>query len=401
MVLRHRDFRWLWIGQLVSKMGSQFNYIALAWLVLQATGSALATGGVYLAQVLPGALLGWVAGVPVDRSDRRLLMFHCDWVRALLVLVLPLAFALHGLQDWLIYAVTFAVSGLSLLFFAAEKSVIPTLVPAEDLTEANAWAEMTEQIGSLAGPVVAGLLIAMLPSPVYILYLDAATFAFSAVTLLMLGWRDRREGAAAGAGQVLREAAEGLAYLVRDPFLRVAFFTAAAVNFLISPFTVAFPVLSERVLHAGAEGFGWLMGGFGGGMLLGSLAAAPLARRLPATVLIYGGMAVLGSALAGVAAWDHLVPCVLLAALAGTGVGPANAVLLTMVQEATPPGLQGRVFASLFALMQVAVPLGVALGSPLIDLVGPRQVLVGMGGSILAAAAVGRLWLGAVQRARA
>lgn len=394
MVLRHRDFRLLWLGQFISKMGSQFNYIALAWLVLQATGSGLATGGVYLAQVLPAALLGWIAGVPVDRSDRRRLMLHCDWARAVLVLALPVAFAFHGLQTWLVYGVTFAVSAFSLLFFAAEKSVLPSLVPPEDLTEAMAFAEMTEQVGALVGPVVAGLLIAVLPSPVTLLYVDAASFGLSALTLVLLTWRDRPVAAPSGVSHVLQEAREGLGWLLRDPFLRIVFGTAAAVNFLVSPFTVVFPVLADRVLHAGASGFGWLMGGFGGGMLAGSLLAAPLVRRFRPATLIYGGMAVLGGGLVAVAASPCLVASVLLAAVGGLGVGPANAVILTMVSEATPPRLQGRVFASLFALVQVAVPLGVAVASPMLDLVGPRPVLAGMGLAILGAAVLGRVALG-------
>lgn len=390
----------MWLGQLLSKTGSQFNYIALAWLVLQTTGSAMATGGVYLAQVLPAALLGWVAGVPVDRADRRKLMFHCDWMRAVLVLVLPISFALHSLQEWLIYLVTFAISALSLLFYAAEKSVIPALVPAEELTEANAWAEMTEQFGALVGPVVAGILIAVLPSPVHILYLDAVTFAVSAVTLVLLSWRDHPARAAGGAGQMLREAREGLTCLLKDPLLRVVFFTAATVNFLVAPFTVVFPVLSDRVLHAGAAGFGWLMGAFGAGMLAGSLAAGRLSRALRPANLIYGGMALLGCALAGIAACNEIWPAVALAALAATGIGPSNAVILTLVQKATPERLLGRVFASLSALVQVAVPLGVALVSPLLDLLGARWVLLGMGLGILLAAGLGRLWLGTVGEPR-
>jgi predicted MFS family arabinose efflux permease len=400
MVLKHRDFRLLWLGQLLSKTGSQFNYIALAWLVLQTTGSALATGGVYLAQVLPAALLGWVAGVPVDRSDRRMLMFHCDWMRAVLVLVLPISFALHSLQEWLIYLVTFAISALSLLFYAAEKSVIPALVPAEELTEANAWAEITEQFGALIGPVLAGVLIAILPSPVHILYLNTATFAFSAVTLLLLSWRDHQVRATGGARQTLREAREGLTCLLQDPLLRVVFFTATAVNFLVAPFTVVFPVLSDRVLHAGATGFGWLMGAFGAGMLAGSLAAGRLARALRPANLIYGGMALLGCALAAISACNQLWPAVALAALASTGIGPSNAVILTLVQKATPERLLGRVFASLSALVQVAVPLGVALVSPLLDLLGAQTVLLGMGLGILLAAGLGRLWLGKVGEPR-
>lgn len=393
MVLRHRDFRWLWLGQLVSKLGSQFNYIALAWLVLQTTGSAVATGGVYLAQVLPNALFGWIAGVPVDRSDRRWLMIHADWLRGVLVLLLPLAYAYGMLSLPLIYAVTFLVSTLSLLFFAAEKSVVPLLVPQEDLTEANAWAEMTEQAGAFAGPVLAGVLLAALPSPVDLLYVDAASFLLSVFTLLAMGWRDPRQASPATAALVLQEAREGMVHLLKDPFLKVVFATAAAVNFLVAPFTVVFPILAERVLHAGSFGFGVLMTAFGGGMLAGSLAAGPLSRRFEAPLLIYGGMAWMGIFLGAMAAPVHLGAAAALGFLSSLGVGPANAVMLTLVQEKTPPELQGRVFASLFGLVQVAVPLGVGLAALLLDLVGPREVLAGMGAAIVLAAAVGRLAL--------
>jgi predicted MFS family arabinose efflux permease len=172
------------------------------------------------------------------------------------------------------------------------------------------------------------------------------------------------------------------------------------VNFLVAPFTVVFPVLSDRVLHAGATGFGWLMGAFGAGMLAGSLAAGRLARALRPANLIYGGMALLGCALAAISACNQLWPAVALAALASTGIGPSNAVILTLVQKATPERLLGRVFASLSALVQVAVPLGVALVSPLLDLLGAQTVLLGMGLGILLAAGLGRLWLGKVGEPR-
>lgn len=393
MILRHRDFRLLWLGQLASKLGSQFNYMALAWLVLQTTGSAVATGGVYLAQVLPNALFGWIAGVPVDRSDRRVLMFHADWVRGALVLTLPLAWHFGVLSLPLLYGVTFLISTLSLLFFAAEKSVIPVLVPPEDLTEANAWAEMTEQGGAFLGPVLAGVLLAVLPSPVDLLYVDAASFLVSALTLLALRWRDPREAAPAGAAQVLAEAREGVAFLLRDRFLKGIFATAAAVNFLVAPFTVVFPVLAERTLQAGSVGFGALMAAFGGGMLAGSLAASTLARRFDTALVIYGGMAWMGLFLGAMALPGPLAMACALAFLASLGVGPANAVVLTLVQERTPPEMQGRVFASLFGLVQVAVPLGVGLAATMLDLAGPREVLAGMGVSIVAAALAGRVWI--------
>lgn len=397
MVLRHRDFAKMWFGQLVSKLGSQFNYIALAWMVLQQTGSGMLTGGVYMAQVLPNALFGWVAGVAVDRGDKRKIMIGCDILRGLLVCLLPIFWLTLGYHSLgLVYGVTFGVSLLSLIFFSAEKSLLPMLVPEEELTEANAYAEMTEQMGGLIGPVVAGILIASLPSPLDILYIDAATFFVSATTLAFLSWRNttEREPSASGWRAVYDEAKEGINWLLKDRFLRVVFITAASVNLLIAPFTVVFPILSDRVLKTGAEGFGWLMGGIGGGMLLGSLVAAWLAKKLSAPVIIYGGMALIGCAFLGMGFSHNLILSTALAALAGFSLSPSNAIFLTLVQEGTPASLQGRVFGSLFALMNLTIPLGVAIVSPLLDHVSALDVLVGIGSLTILGAIIGRLALG-------
>jgi MFS family permease len=397
MVLRHRDFAKMWFGQLVSKLGSQFNYIALAWMVLQQTGSGTLTGGVYMAQVLPNALFGWVAGVAVDRGDKRKIMIGCDVLRGILVCLLPVFWLTLGYHNLgLVYGVTFGISLLSLIFFSAEKSLLPLLVPEDELTEANAYAEMTEQMGALIGPVMAGLLIANLNSPMDILYIDAGTFFVSAITLAVLKWRDtsQREPSASGWRAVFEEAKEGINWLLKDRFLRVVFLTAASVNLLIAPFSVVFPVLSDRVLKTGSEGFGWLMGGIGAGMLVGSLMAAWLAKRLSAPVIIYGGMTLIGVAFLAMGFSHSLVLSTALAALAGFSLSPSNAIFLTLVQEGTPASLQGRVFGSLFALMNITIPLGVAIVSPLLDYVGALDVLVGIGSLTIVGAVVGRLALG-------
>ena len=387
MVLRIRDFRLLWLGQTVSQLGNQFNYIALAWMVLQLTGSSTAMGAVYLAQVLPNALFGWVAGLVIDRFDRRRLMMGASIVRGLLVALLPLSFSEGHMSMALVYGVTFAVSTLTLVFYASEKTVIPMLVPDEALTEANAYAEMTSQISALIGPVLAGLLIAVLRSPVYALYLDALGFAASALALSRLTFRDERRSdeTASGMGE---QAMEGFRFLLSERFLLTACLTIAAANFFVGPFSVIFPVLSERDLHTGSVGFGWLMGGIGGGMLLGSLFTARLTALLSNTVLVYGGMIVIGIAFAAVGLAPTLPSAVMGAAVAGFLMAPANAVLFTLVQHLTPPHLQGRVFSMLFAMASLAMPAGVAIVSVLLDPFGARMVLLWTGGLTAVTAAL-------------
>lgn len=388
MVLRHRDFALMWVGQLISKLGSQFNYVALAWLMLQMTGSAVATGGVYLAAVLP-AVVGWAAGAVVDRSDRRLLMLGLDVARGFLVALLPLAWYLGFLHPALVYAVVFAVSLLTLLFFPAEKAALPHLVPAEELTEANAYSEMTEQFGGMVGPALAGVLIGLLPSPALLLIGNAVTFWISALTLLLLRWRDTHETTGASFAELRQEIGEGLAFLIGNPFLRRVVLTGTVANFFVSPFSVAYPVLADRTLHAGAQGFGYLMGGIGAGMLCGSLASGWISRRFSPRVVIFSGFGIMGLGLAGQALTTSLPLCVLLSGVIGFGVAPANAVVLTLVSLGTPERLQGRVFASLFSLMAMAVPLGAAASGPLIEHFGPRHLLLMMGAGILLTALVG------------
>lgn len=389
-VLKHRDFALLWWGQLVSQLGNQFNYIALAWLMWVTTGSSTIMGGVYLAQILPNALLGWVVGVLTDRLDRRRLMIALDWGRGALVLLLPLAYHQGFLNLWLVYAVTFAVSTLTLMFYSAEKTVIPALVPEEDLTEANALVEMTGQGANLAGPVLAGMAVAILPSAVDVLYLDAGTFVLSAFFLWGMRWRDPRQArTSARPSELVQEAVEGVKFLFGGSFLRVVFLTATAANFLVMPFAVIFPILSDKVLLSGSQGFGWLMGGLGGGMLLGSLLAAPLEKRFSAVTIIFGGMALLGVSFATMSVAPTLPLAVALAFSGGLGVSPANAIVITLVQRITPEAMQGRVFASLFAVVGMAAPLGVALASHLLGQVGAQRVLLMVGSATIVVAVVG------------
>lgn len=392
MVLRVRDFRLLWLGQTVSQLGNQLNTIALSWIVLRETGSSAAMAGVCLAQVLPNALFGWVAGLAVDRFDRRRLMLACSVIRGLLVIALPLSLSAGPPPLALVYGVTFAISTFTLVFYASEKTVIPSLVPAALLTEANAWAEMTSQIAGLAGPVIAGLLVARLPSPTAVLWLDAAGFAASALALSQLHFRDDA-GNRTPTPHLREEALAGLHFLVGTPFICALCITAAIGNLVAGPYAVVFPVLSERALETGSVGFGWLMGGFGGGMLAGSLAAPAVRRRLADVTIIYGGMAGVGAGFIGVAAAPSLPVAVMGAIVAGLGITPGNAVTMTLVQQITPPHLQGRVFSTLFALVGVATPLGIALAAPLLVRLGPRGLMLAMGIATIALAGFGRIML--------
>jgi MFS transporter, DHA3 family, macrolide efflux protein len=392
-VLKNRSFFLLWSGQVISQIGNSFNYIALAWLVLTLTGSAVKMGGVLIAQLLPNALFGIFLGVLVDRLRRRELMIFCDVTRALLVLSLPLLYVFHRMPLWYVYLNVFLVSSLSLLFSSAEKSLIPALVKQDELTAANAFQEMTSQFASLIGPVLAGVLVAMLSSSIRILYIDAATFIVSAVTIFFVtvGSGSGTIGESLTAGSFFSDAREGFVFLKEERLLLIILLTAMIVNFSCYPFMVVLPVYVREVLKSSAVLFGILMGSFGGGMLCGSLLASFMCRKFSARLIIYGGMAIVGLVFISFAFVKMPLVAGVFALLAGLVIAPGNVVILSLVQLKTPDILLGRVFTLNFALSALAAPAGVALATLFMGLYGPSMTFMLMGLMVLLTALCGVL----------
>ena len=391
LIARNRNFLLLWSGQVISQLGNNFNYVALAWLVLTLTGSVMKMSALLIAQLLPNALFGLFFGVLVDRLERRRLMILCDVLRAVLVVSLPLLFLLNSLPLWYIYINVFVVSSLSLLFSAAEKTLIPLMVEAGELTEANAFQEMTSHLASLIGPAAAGFLIALLPSSVYVLYIDSATFAVSALTILLVSLRAPMtlNPEAVTARTLLGEAGESFLFIKHQPLMLIILLTAMLVNFSIYPVFVVLPLYSLKILKAGSGAFGLLLGALGGGMLAGSLAASWISRRLSMETIIYGGMVIVGGTLLGLSAASDLRLAMVFPVIMGFVIAPGNAVVLSLVQLRTPEALLGRVMTMILALSSLAGPLGVGFATHVMEVWGPLKTLQIMGLLVIASALAG------------
>ena len=158
-VLRQRDFSLLWFGGVLSSTGDWLLFIALPFFIYERTGSALATGAMFAAETLPRLLFGSVAGVFVDRWDRKRTMIFADVSRAA-ILVLLLMVAAGGPLA-LIYAVVFVEASLSMLFIPAKNALVPNLVEERQLTAANSLNSMAEDVPTLIGPVLGGALFAV------------------------------------------------------------------------------------------------------------------------------------------------------------------------------------------------------------------------------------------------
>ena len=155
-VLRQRNFALFWLGQLISVFGDWILLVALPFYIFDLTGSALATGAMFMASNLPRVLLGSVAGVFVDRWDRRRTMIAADLSRAALMLTLLTVHSVHWL--WIVYLVAFTQATIAQFFNPAKNAVIPLLVGETDLIAANSLNSLSSELTRLTAPALGGLL---------------------------------------------------------------------------------------------------------------------------------------------------------------------------------------------------------------------------------------------------
>jgi len=233
-------------------------------LVFRLSHSGLAVSALVLAEIVPTLLLGPLAGVVIDRLDRRRVLMVVDTVRAILVLALALTHAL-----WTVYLLAALLAVGSTLFNPALQAVIPALLTEEERVAANSVAWSSGRLVQIIGASVAGGLIAWAgTTPAFLI--NAASFAFSAVMLARLSI-PARQGPSRGGGLAgwLRDAGEGLVYARRDPFIARLVPVQALTSLATGATSALLVVLATTHLHLAAQGFGWLLAAIGVGALLG------------------------------------------------------------------------------------------------------------------------------------
>jgi MFS family permease len=366
-----RDF-WLYFsGQSVSQMGSSFTTFALPLLVLKLTGSATDLAISTAATFVPYLLFGLILGAVVDRVDRRAMMLRTDVGRALVIATLPVLALLGTLAIWQIYAVTFVQSTLGILFSCGEFAAIPALVGEEDLVTANARIMATNNVGPILGPSVAGALVVFVPVA-QLLFFDAGSFLVSAIALAAI-----RQGFNPAAipmratenvvSSLLGDVRQGLSYVWRHPVLRSISIMMALINFVFATATTQLVLFATRGLHASNAEIGLLFASGAAGVVLVSLLAGPIRRRLSFAVTALGALVVSGISITAMAVVrSYPAALVLWGASCGFGL-LLNINTGALRQAIVPPELFGRVASVAQVLAWSAIPLGSIAGAAAIN----------------------------------
>lgn len=382
-----RDFWVYFSGQLLSQLGGSFTVFALPLVVYKITGSATNLALTMVAEFLPYLLFGLILGAVVDRVDRKRLMIGVDVVRGATIAVLPVLFLVGVLQVEYIYAVAFVQSTLGIAFDAGEFAAIPSLVDSDDLVTANGRIMATNQAGQVLGPVVAGALVAFM-APADLLFVDAASFGVSALTLASIRTSFNAVDAPTRiepvGGSLLRgllnDVREGLAYVWRNPVLRAISIMMALINFFASSTYAELVLFAKQVLHTSDRQTGWLFASGSAGVVLIGLTAGWWRRKLSFPVVALGALVVSGLMLFGFGLnRSYWLALVLWAGTSGFGL-LLNINTGALRQAIVPNHLLGRIMSIAGVLAWSAIPLGAITGAVVIKATGNvAAVFAGIG----------------------
>lgn len=338
--LRHRDFRLLWIGQLISVTGSQMQLAAINWHVFMLTRSPLALGGVGLVRVLPIVFCSLAGGVIADVLDRKRLMLASQGVMFISAVLLAVLTALGRDSLWAIYLLTAIASAAVAFDNPARQALLPTLVPAQDFPGAVSLGLVVFNSAIVVGPALAGQLLKV-RGPALIYGVNAASFVAVIIALLMMrgGRRVETEGEVAEISfAALRE---GLRFVWRTPII-VQTMTLDFIATFFASATALLPIFAEEILKVGAGGFGWLAAAPGTGSVITGLLMARFGAPRKQGKIVLVSVAVFGAATVvfGLSRWFWL--SLLMLAIVGASDTVSTVLRQTIRQMVTPNYLRGR-----------------------------------------------------------
>jgi MFS family permease len=407
-LLRRRDFGLLWTGGLISETGDWFLLVGLPVWVLQVTGSSLVTATVFLVGLLPGLVVGPLAGVLVDRWDRRRTLVAVSLAQAAFLLPLLAVDGRHRL--WVVYLVMAAEAALAQLNDPARNALVPTLVARDDLVGANALIGLNANLARLAGSPLGGLLVELAGLPGLVVG-DAVSFLVGAALLGLVRRPPRAEPAeprevstAPAPPGVVGEWVDGLRVTLGDRGLRWGLVVNGLAAVAQGIFTVLFVLFVTRELGGDGADVGLLRGVQAIGGLLGGLVVVGLARRLEPGRLL--GISLLVFAAVDLAIWNgpalttgEWLYLGLFVAAGIPGIGFLTG-LTALVQERTDEAYLGRVFATYYGSFNGLMAVGMLLAGLLGDPVGVVPVLNGQAGLYLLAGVVAVATLGRARPGR-
>lgn len=393
-VLKDKNFFFLWLGQVISNFGDRLNQMALVALIYQRTpGSAMALAKLISFTIVPVFLIGPIAGVWVDRLNRKNVMVICDILRGILVLTIPLFITSNQILP--IYLVVFLTFSLSRFFVPSKMAMIPDLVSKDKLLIANTLSDTTHMIGNVIGLMAAAVLVNIRNvGAIGGFYIDAVTFFISAALITMIaqgkfkGIKDdikatRKALESSFRRSILGEAWEGIRYLTRYSsmqFIVSVFFLLMAGVGAVSCVIIVF---IQEAFGTATRDLGFLAMFLVGGLFLGTLTYGRFGQKIRKIKIIYLSFITSGLIIISFTAFLRYHPNLfiagLLSGLLGVAIGPIMVSTNTLAHETIPEDARGRVFSSLEVVIHLAFLIFMFLAAYMTKYIDRFWILVSAG----------------------
>jgi len=389
-----RPFALLWSGQQLSALGDSIYRVALAWWILEKTGSATAMGTIFIFASVPMLVFLLAGGVAVDRYPRARVMFLSDILRGLLIgIVALLAFA-HRLELWHIYIVSLLFGIVGAFFGPAYRAIVPEIVPRELLPSANGLTTLSLQLAEIAGPALGALIVGTSGSPTAFT-LDCLSFVISALCLAPLVRLALTGHAPKERKSVLHDFREGVEVVRKSSWLSITIVIASLGNITLSaPLAIALPFLVKGHLQGGVGSLGLIYSTIAAGAIGGTILGTVWLERtsgLRARGLFAYSLWIAGGLLIAVFGLSGTIYAIAPAAfLIGAAFTVPNLIFITTLQQLIPLNVLGRVTSIATLGSIVLVPVGSGLVGWATDHVGAPTIFIlsGILTALLAAVAL-------------
>lgn len=370
LILESPGFRWLWLANLVSRLGDWLGFVALNLYIFDLTGSATALATLLAVEAVPTLLIGPVAGVIVDRFSRRKVMLYSNLVAALAFALLPLATSL-----WQIYLLALFTRTTISFFEPAERSLVPDLVGKERVLGANSALTVVNHLALVVGPAIAGLLVAA-SSAAWAFWANAASFIIAAFFIARIqGELPRTRTDAENKTGWFKELRSGLRYALNHSALRVLLITTFVASFAAAALLTIEVIYIKEVLKGGDEGYGLLLSIAGLGALISSTNATRWVHRFSLTGLYAMTILITGLTFFPYANIPILWFVIIFAGFQTVPWVLGYILVDTMIQQWVDDEVRGRIFSLIYTERSAGQILVAAVFAPFIDLWGPVTIL--------------------------
>jgi MFS family permease len=378
LLRRNPNYRYTWMAQVVSEIGDYFNNIAVFALVMEKSGSGLVVTGVMLARAIPAVLAGPIAGVLLDRLDRKQIMIASDLIRA--VVALGFVLTIHQPRPWLLYALSAVLMFASPFFTAGRAAILPVIASSEELHSANSLTQTTQWATLTIGTLLAGFSAAKL-GYAWAFILNSLSFLFSAWAIWQIstpgGFQAKRTITQGAQRRGWHEYRDGLRYMAGVPLMMGIAMISVGWSMGGGAAQILFALFGEQVFHRGAGGIGSIWGFAGIGLLVGgaighwtgrSTTFAGYKRTVTISYLLHGAAYMLFSQA------ENYAAALIFMMFSRIGMAVTSVLNNAQLLRHTPDEFRGRVFSTMESIRWSIMIVSMAAAGIASQYVGPRTI---------------------------